>query len=875
MHDWPLVGREEELARCERELVDEGRSIVLVAPPGTGKTRLLEELVQRVGPTAMTERIVGTRSAQPLGLAAAAALLPAEVTVATEPLDLFRSVRRDLLERAGGRRILVAVDDGHLLDPLSAALLHHLAVHAGVQLVVALRAGEPVEDAITALWRDGLATRVELAPLDQHDVERLLALVLEGGVDQATAWRLWNVAGGNPLYLREVLTEAIRTGALAAAHGVWRWHGEVRVGPRLRELVELRLAGLDDAERAVVSLLAVGELVDRATVEATCEPDAVVRLERRGFVACPSGDERTVGLDHPLFAEVVRSTMGATERARWCRLLADHVDPRRDGDLGQLRRTVWQLDGGVEVAADHLIRDAERAVSRFDAPLALRLAAAAVAAGGGPHARLVQGEAARWLGDHAGALAIAESLADAALDDDQRARLASLVAEAGFWGLGEAQRVQAALDRIAAAVAEPGASQRIDALRSALLLAAGDLRGGGELGLSIAADPTADPQARLRAVTAGGSFLGLVQGRPEATLDLCDGLLPVALAEREALPRGIGWVLAARITALTCLCRWDEVTNVLHPVRAAAIAEDDHETVSGSSLVLGRVALLRGDLDQADPLLREAVAALRARDLAGYLPWALGLLAQVAGQRGDVAAVVELERELAEGSWPVRLQDHEVALGRAWAAGARGEITGPVELLGDAAEQARAAGNRLTTGLLLHEATRLGADPRQVVPGLEAAAAGGGLPSNGWFLAHARALTDRDGAALDAVATTFEDHGLLLYAAEASAEAAAVHGRAGLRASATRSAGQAARRREACPGARTPVLARLVVDRGLTRREQEVCALAGTGLSNQAIADRLGVGIRTVEGHLLRGMAKLGIRARRELPGALGVARDA
>jgi DNA-binding CsgD family transcriptional regulator len=269
------------------------------------------------------------------------------------------------------------------------------------------------------------------------------------------------------------------------------------------------------------------------------------------------------------------------------------------------------------------------------------------------------------------------------------------------------------------------------------------------------------------------------------------------------------------------------------------------------------------------------VAALRARDLAGYLPWALGLLAQAAGQRGDSAAALDVERELAERDWPVRLQDHEVAIGRAWAAAARGEITAPVQLLLAAGASAQVDGNLVATGLLLQEALRLGARPQDVVPPLEAACATGSLDGNGWFLAHARARAIGDGAALDEVAAVFEEHGLLLYAAEASAEAAAAHRRAGLRGRASRSAGNAARLGEICPGARTPVLATLEAAPELTRREREVCALAGRGLSNQAIAERLGVGVRTVEGHLLRGMTKLGISRRGELAAALGVAQDA
>lgn len=182
---WPLIGREEELALFD-ELLRHGRGAVVVAAPGTGKTRLVQAAVERAGTYAATERVTATRSAQVLPLAAMAALLPERAPDATDKLELFRSVRRSLTAGANGRPIVLAVDDAHLLDPVSAALVHHLVTTDGVRPLVALRAGEPVEDAITALWRDGAAERVDLQPLGPDDVRALLGQVLGGEVESAT-----------------------------------------------------------------------------------------------------------------------------------------------------------------------------------------------------------------------------------------------------------------------------------------------------------------------------------------------------------------------------------------------------------------------------------------------------------------------------------------------------------------------------------------------------------------------------------------------------------------------------------------------------------------------------------------------------------------
>ena len=51
----------------------------------------------------------------------------------------------------------------------------------------------------------------------------------------------------------------------------------------------------------------------------------------------------------------------------------------------------------------------------------------------------------------------------------------------------------------------------------------------------------------------------------------------------------------------------------------------------------------------------------------------------------------------------------------------------------------------------------------------------------------------------------------------------------------------------------------------LTAREREVVSLVAEGLPNKAIAARLGISARTIEGHLIHVFAKLGVTSRTEL----------
>lgn len=112
-------------------------------------------------------------------------------------------------------------------------------------------------------------------------------------------------------------------------------------------------------------------------------------------------------------------------------------------------------------------------------------------------------------------------------------------------------------------------------------------------------------------------------------------------------------------------------------------------------------------------------------------------------------------------------------------------------------------------------------------------------------------------------------------AAEVAAWASERHRRAGDLTAAAASDGRSRELAARCAGARSPALLARAGDLpgiALTAREQEIVALAANGASNRAIADALHLSVRTVEGHLLRGFAKLGVSDRGELADRFGPA---
>lgn len=260
---WPLTGRDEELRRISAlaRRRDGPAGVVLAGAAGVGKTRLAREALTAAGQRGMLTRwAVATASARALPLGAFAATLG---VVSPDPAQLVHQVSEALLAGAGQAGVVVGVDDGHLLDELSAVLVHQLVLRRAATVVLTLRTGETPPDAVTALWKDGHLPRLELRPLSQTETAALVEARLGGPVDSAAALRLWSITRGNALYLQQLVDGELETSRLRQVAGVWRWSGEPELSPGLVELVSARIGQLPDAQRDVLEVLAFRDAARR------------------------------------------------------------------------------------------------------------------------------------------------------------------------------------------------------------------------------------------------------------------------------------------------------------------------------------------------------------------------------------------------------------------------------------------------------------------------------------------------------------------------------------------------------------------------------------------------------------------------------------
>ncbi|MEZ5143680.1 MAG: LuxR C-terminal-related transcriptional regulator [Acidimicrobiales bacterium] len=860
--EWPLVGRSRELERVAQALArDDVSGVVLYGPGGVGKTRLAAECLE-LGDKAgfATARAVATRASQDITLGALAPLLP---DVGDRTFNLLGAAREALAVRAGDRPLLLFVDDGHLLDEVSASLLLQIAADRQVFVLVTVRSGEEVSDAITALWKDGHAERIDVPPLSDAQTDELVHEVLAGAVDPLAAAELTRISSGNPLALRELLLATDEAGVLRRDHGMWRLAGPVLVSARLVDLVEERLGTLSAPEYEVLEYVALGEPLGLGLLEGLAAPSAIESLERRGLIEVREDERRLeVWLGHPLHGEIVRAGLGAVRTRTVLRSLADAVETagmRRRGDL--LRVATWRLESGGRAETDLLVAAARQAFLVLDVDLARRLAGAAweleptVAAG---H---LLGHVLCDLGRFDEAADVLATTTELVADDADRV----LVAMSRTENLYRMGRIDEA---IAVNLAEEGLVVDDDwRLELACHRATHELLAGRPTeALAIVGPALAGTAVRplVEGAIAGGTAMTF-DGRPETAIALHERAYAAHLEiwEHELFQSEPGIQAIGIIQGLINSGRLGEARALLDLAWQAASESRTLAALGWFALQYGNLTVVTGDMEDALGWYRTAVEHFQASKQVSRQRWAHAGAALAAASLGrpDVADE-QLAAIEASGSEPGFLEAL-VLDARAWALAARGDLAEAHALLDRAADEAL-DGQRTCASVALHSLARLGrpAAALERILSVAADAEGRLIPARA---THVAALAADDGGELLAVATTFEDLGALLYAAEAAADAA----RALRRADRSRDASAAAQRSRhlasRCPGVSTPALALVETASPLTRREREVALLAAQGMASKAIADKLFLSVRTVDNHLQRAYEKLGVSGREEL----------
>jgi len=866
---WPLVGRERELAALRGALEDGAPAAVIAGPPGSGKTALAAratEAVRRTGRATLW--VAATAAAGRIPFGAMAALAPSDTGRSASEAQMLSAMAAELeTRRVGGSPPLLCVDDAHLLDESSAALVHHLVTTERASALVTTTPGRPTCDAVSALWKDGGTIWVELEGLDSGSVEELLSSVLAGPVEGALAHRLAGACGGNPLLLRELIVSARAAGALRLLDGLWRQVAPLPLGDRLSRLVGDRVDRLPDASREVIEYVAVGEPLELALLERLSGVDAVMAAEETGVIEVATDDRRTVVRGaHPVYATLLRGRVPPLRARRGCSGLADSLartPMRRRGD--ELRLARWRLGAGETIDSDLALAAARQAMADGDHDLCVELSDVAWAAGGGFAASAQAAQALMWQGSADSASEWFARAAAEAPDRSSRRWVALARATNLFLGSGlthaadlvleEAERES---DRPIALFAPLRTMMSVNRGRIAEAIELAGDAGSGSGTVGALASAAADTPALAWA------------GRPVDALRRSDEV-DAATRELSPPPELRQLVHVGRCTALEVAGRFEEAERLAREQHGRALDQGDDGRRAVWAFATGRSLIREGRVGESVEWLAEAAAVIRAdtgrlsRPMTGHCLATLAEAQALSGEVDAAAATLAEAASVAEsGSYMA-----QYGLAEVWLAAAQGQLERGRELVAEVADRAAALGARVAEARALVDLGRLGAGDEHVADRLDRLVAGlqGGLAPT-WARA-SRALADGSAARLESIGAELSN-GLPLLAAELLGAASEAYAHAQERAPAAATAVRARLLADACGVRTAPLLHGL---RGaaaeLTAREHEIADLAARGGTNREIAEGLTVSVRTVENHLHRVLEKVGARSRTELPAFL------
>ncbi len=339
---------------------------------------------------------------------------------------------------AGRRPLLMTVDDLQWVDGASSSWLAYLGRRVpdlGILVVVSVREGHPRASvpAVAGIVGDPAAGRLRLSPLGAGGVAAVVseAFGLQGDPEFCRACR--ELTGGNPLYLRQLVTAAHAEGLTGSAADVPALEGLAPSAVGGSVLTRLSRMGPDMIALArAVAVLGAGtevavaaELADLAPADAELAADALTAAQV--FAAA-----RPLEFFHPLIAEAVYADLALGARRLAHRRAAAIMDRHGAADrvAAHLLGTgpagdLWVAGRLAAAARDAADRGAPDVAAGY-----LRRALAEPPAAGEHPALLLQLGLAEWHAGEPDAIGHLEQALAAARDPGTTAAAAESLAQA-------------------------------------------------------------------------------------------------------------------------------------------------------------------------------------------------------------------------------------------------------------------------------------------------------------------------------------------------------------------------------------------------------------------------------------------------------------
>jgi DNA-binding CsgD family transcriptional regulator/energy-coupling factor transporter ATP-binding protein EcfA2 len=861
---WPMIGRSDEVRQALTALEGDAdfRGVVLMGDSGVGKSTLAHALADILESRDLNVRFVlctETGRTVPFG----AFYWLTNLATTCEPAVMLAAAQR-ALERE--ENLVVAVDDAHLLDPLSASLVYHLAAAGRARLIVTITSGHAVPDPVTALWKDRLLDTLHVEAFTRQQTELLARTVLGGDVATELIDELQDRTAGNPLFLRGLLIPGRENGVLVRTDAGWQLHGSLRGDRQLYDLLEFRLRSFEPEELEAVEILGAAEVLDWEVMRGLCDADAVGRLERQGIIQLVADQSHTVArLFHAVLGEVAIQRAGIVRTRQLNGLLAQHLQKqmkeagryaRRVDVRTQVRLAQFMMRSDLTPDLDLMIDAAANALQMGNIDGGAELARFALDRGGGLRAAITHAEAMFWQGR--------TDAVDAVLADIDAEGAIELVIAHGclratnMFFRGQVEQAWQELLNLRDRVESGATVELITAMEVLFAYLSGDVSTAVETGLALCARVDVPPVAKAWAAAPlcwSLAFTGRT-GDFHRTADT--GLRAAELGQSSPLQLLIGVAEALVATQAGDYSAAERVRQ-----RYAAKPVSAHAGHPAVHVMLGLVNLDRGALASACSAFHHSLSAMTESAPFTWSMVVAAWTAQAEGARGNHEAAIAALRHSEEAHGPqTAVYLSELELARAWERASVDETAAALRHSLRAAHNARKSGMYAVELRALHTAVRFG--DQKCAARVERLARILNTPLAEAVAFHARGLANQDGDLLDVAAAVFTDMGALAFAADAAAQAAVEHARKGHRGKKVESSTRAYGLARHC-GLRTPAVVATARPLPITSREIEIADLVTAGLSNRQIANRLYISVRTTEGHLYRIFAKLGINSRDQL----------
>lgn len=866
----PLVGRDQVVAKITQTLGSATHGILLAGEPGTGKTVLLEHLGRTLAGDLFPVSVRGSSIGARTEYGAFRFLLDAmETDQGKHPVSVFQKLSKLLHVRARGRMVVLLVDNAHLLDGLAAATIGLLVRSEQVRAVIACSGIGTLSTDLVALWKDGLLDFEGIEPFTPAETADWLLAALGGNVSALAVEAMWENSGGNPLILKALVTEQLRTGTLVHTDGTYALApASVLDSKPLSDVVAAHLSRLTPEERNVLELLALSGGLTSENLLGIATPASLASLMARGL-ACHAPGGALIRVKSPAVAEVIRREVPPGRNLQLQRMLGSALDLSADAGVRVMTYASWQLASGSVLEPELALRAADEANRLGDAHAALRFLTKlpdrrinhrAVLGEACAHLQLGrQAEAEEVLEDfrrnHLDALPLT-SVADFLL---KRASLACIQGDAPSEAEGHLRELRERLNETATATVET-----VRSLKDQLGLAEATVSSyQGRYATSVGALTTlyvncrgASEELRLRSGALLSEALAMI-GRQDDAVRVAD-----EVGERMDVPElteSLRSELRPRFaTVYLTAGLWNRYASVLGSPPSAGTTP--MITRRGPAAVgPGLMHAYAGRAGQALEALGPTIVQLRLLRSEAALAAALAAAAYVNALQGNRQETMDCLRELRGLPVPNDYVykgpvEYFSALAKAVAAGPGAAA----ELLQIADEEQR-EGRISNEMFFLSNAVQLGeltAAPRL----LAVARRCQGVFAEACRLLATGLMAENPDLILSAgeLARGFGNERFCRDAALAAHEVAM---RTTNRTTARRAANVAAESERKMHGQspRQAALARLDV---LTSRERDIVERVSAGASNKDVAQQLHISVRTVEGHLYQSYTKLQISGR-------------